>query len=86
LAKPTGDVGCRLNIIVSSLNNYVYEVLTVQYPLIKIWPAKIESNVTDDKLEVENEEQFNEALRRILGSPEMQQVIGALRAQVRQAP
>jgi hypothetical protein len=54
--------------------------------LIKVWPAKIEANVTDDKFEVENEEQFNEALRKILGSPEMQQVIGALRAQVRQAP
>jgi hypothetical protein len=82
----SGQVGTRLSIIVPSLNNYVYQVLIVRYPLLTIWPASIESNVTNEKIDVKNEEQFNEALRKILSSTEMQQVIGALRAQVRQAP
>jgi cytochrome c-type biogenesis protein CcmH/NrfG len=72
--------------MVPVLNNYVYQIMTVQYPLLTIWPAYIQSNVTDEEIEATNEEQFNEALRKILSSTEMQQVIGALRAQVRQAP
>jgi hypothetical protein len=82
----SGQLGYRLNIIVPALNNYVYTVLTVRYPLLTIWPASIEAEVTDEKSEAENEAQFNEVLRRILSSVEMQRVIGALRAQIRQTP
>jgi hypothetical protein len=83
---PPGQMAYRLGIMVPALNNYSYVVLIVQYPLLSIWPALIESNVTNEKAEAENEVKFNDVLRKILGSAEMQRVIGALRAQVRAAP
>lgn len=82
---PSGQMGYRLVVTVPALNNYSYVVLMVQYPLLSIWPASIVSNVTDETAEAENEVEFNELLRKILGSAEMQRVIGALRAQVRAA-
>jgi hypothetical protein len=85
LASLPGNIGMQLGLIVPALNNYVFQIMKVQFPLLKIWPASIESNVTQEKIVASNEEQFNEALRKILGSTQMQQVIGALRAQVRQA-
>jgi hypothetical protein len=85
-AGQPGDMGMKLMIVAPSLNSYAYEVLLVRYPLLTMWPAQIDSNVTSETLEVENEEQFNEALRKILGSAEIQRIIGALRAQVRQTP
>ena len=80
---PSGHMGYRFNMIVPALNNYVYQILRVHYPLLTIWPAEIEADVTNEKLEAENEEQFNAMLRRTLGSEEMQRVIAALRAQIR---
>jgi hypothetical protein len=85
-AGQPGYMGMKLSIVAPALNHYAYEVLMVRYPLLTIWPAQIESNVTSETIEVENEEKFNEALRKILGSAEIQRIIGSLRAQVRQAP
>jgi hypothetical protein len=72
-----------LEINVPILNNYRYSVLAITHGLVPMYPILLRSDVTNETEEIENEEKFIEALRKILSSTEMQRVVGVLLAQTR---
>jgi hypothetical protein len=51
-----------------------------------MYPLLLRSAVSDEAEQIDNEEQFIQSLRKILSSPEIQRVVGALLNQAREAP
>jgi hypothetical protein len=82
---PASGFGFNLSIRVPALNNYVYIVLKItQSPLM--YPLRLESSTLNIDETIENEEQLEAALEKILGSEEIERVIAALWAQAKPEP
>ena len=71
-----------LRIKVPSINNYTYSLLEIEYPM-QTYPVFISNLVgKEEKVKCENEEEFKTALRNILSSKEVKQVISTLFSQI----
>ncbi|MEM9543420.1 MAG: hypothetical protein AAGA60_28495 [Cyanobacteria bacterium P01_E01_bin.42] len=71
-----------LRIKVPSLTNYTYSLLEVEYP-IQTYPIFVRNLAgEDDKYECEDEEGFKAAVKDILSSDEVRQVIAILLSQI----
>lgn len=64
------------------LNNYTIAVARVDYLMTGIYPCKLESLLTDVSTECQDSKSFMEALRKILSSKQVSDVISALLTQV----
>jgi|ERR1700676_1324091 len=82
----TGDVSATasdmrftasLYVVAPALNNYRYEVLTVQHP-VAFYPVAIRSRAVLRPLEAKNEEEFLGHLEKILTSRKIHSVIASL--------
>jgi hypothetical protein len=82
---PSGYFGFSFGISVPALNNYTYLILTIIQPPL-MYPLTVKSPTLNFEENIENEEQLEAALEKILGSEEMQRVIAALLAQAKPQP
>lgn len=78
--SPSGRFRVELDIMVPTLNNYRYTVVTIRHGL-KIYPINITDNTNSLVFECKDEEQFLSKLEPILSSPGIKRVISTLIAQ-----
>lgn len=71
-----------LQIKAPSLNNYTYSVVRVEHS-IQLYPLSVEDLAgTNLELDCSSEEEFEQALGKILSSPEVKRVISSLLADI----
>lgn len=93
-AEYGGGLKVNLAVHVPALNNYRYHVLTYTQP-ITMYPGRLASEIPvasllngyapPQSIEVENEQEFLEALKRLLTSDEMKQLVSSLLVQANAA-
>ncbi len=79
-------VELRFSIRCSALDNYTFHVLTLNYPLLTIFPAIIHDEVTGQEHLCKSEDDLRVALHRIFSSPQLRRVISALLREARALP
>lgn len=73
----------RMKLQVPSLDNYTILILTVKYQISQIYPCTIKNHLTNDSWEIlENQDQFESKLKKILNSTEMLKLLGNLCSQL----
>ena len=73
-----GRIVLMLAINAPTLGNYRFDVLTVHFDPLLFYPAAIGDKFTDQFIRVSSEEELVKALRTILQSPRLREVIAAL--------
>lgn len=71
-----------LDIVAPGLQNYRYRVLLIEHA-IAFYPVRIQDVANGVVMDAKSEEEYLKALARILGSPTVHQVVGALVSQIR---
>lgn len=79
-----GGFRSELSVVVPSLNNYQYELLTMKYGIgPNQYPVTIREAVSGQEYKCTSPEQISDTLRGILSSQAIHKILGALRAQTR---
>jgi hypothetical protein len=73
----------RFFIRCSALDNYMFHVLTLDYPLLTVFPVHILDETTGREHICASEEELRTVLHQILGSPQLRPVISALLREAR---
>jgi hypothetical protein len=84
--KPHEQFLASFFIVAPLLNKYRYQLLSVQYPLVKMYPLVIfdyNSEDSPEKIACEDEASFVQALGRIFIQPEVKKVLSSLISQSR---
>jgi hypothetical protein len=68
-----------LDIVVPALENYTYSVAQLEFPPAHFYPATLRDSTRQTVHEVKDEQAFRAALREVLGSAQLRQVISKLR-------
>jgi hypothetical protein len=76
-----GEFTHSFAIVAPTLDNYSYELFRVAHG-VSMYPARIEVS-SSSRFEVKTEQEFVDALKQVLSSPETMRVISALLAQAK---
>ena len=76
--KRKNRVGLRMSIRCAAVDNYEFQVLTIDHDLLTIYPISLTSAMDMVNYEIQDEEQFRSALRQIFSSEKLRRVIAAL--------
>ncbi len=79
-ARNTQQFATTLWIKAPSLNNYIYSIVSVKHS-IQLYPVYIIAE-TNPQINCSSEEEFEQALGKILSSPEVKRVISSLLAEI----
>lgn len=85
-AKPRDQFLALFFIVAPLLNKYRYHLLSVQYPLTKMYPLIVFDNSSDDsseKITCADEASFAQALGQIFIQPEVKKILSSLISQSR---
>lgn len=72
------EVAIRFSIRCPALDNYVFHALTLEHPLLTVFPVKIHDESTGQNYVCRSETELREALQTIFASPQLRRVISAL--------
>ncbi len=67
-----------LSLVVPALDKYRYAVVEVQSPIVQTYPLTVKSAAIEHRQLCDSEEEFEEALRSVLSSPQIRKVIATL--------
>jgi len=84
VASYPGKFRYDLNVVVPSLNNYVYTILSVSHSL-DLFPLRLQAERPATDVQIHRDDEFEDVVEKILSSSAVRSALSRLKSQVQKA-